>query len=68
MTTANEFVSSVNLWAGVKMEWTESDIVWSGARDNGEILEYLKGLIRKIEKAQAEHVACMMEGYENLEG
>jgi len=68
MTTADEFVLSINRWAGVRINWNESGVIWSGAHDGGEILGYLRGLIRKIEKAQAEHEASILATHENLEG
>ena len=46
-------------WTGTNLNWKEEEVVWAGGRDGGELIEYFKNLVKKMQEAEVRYAAEM---------
>ena len=51
----------VSEWTGTNLNWKEEEVVWAGGRDGGELIEYFKNLVKKMEVAEVRYAAEMKD-------
>jgi|LakMenEpi03Aug12_release.lakeMendotaPanAssembly.Ray.scaffolds.fasta_scaffold3890419_1 hypothetical protein len=49
----------VSEWTGTNLNWKEDDLVWVASQDGGELIEYFKNLVKKMEVAKVKYAAEM---------
>ena len=50
---------AVSEWTGTNLNWKEDDLVWVASQDGGELIEYFKNLVKKMEVAKVKYAAEM---------
>ena len=66
MTDADVFQANVKSFSGKSMNWNEEDVIFAGARDGGDIIDYLRALVKKIQKAE-DDLYVQMEATESID-
>lgn len=66
MTDADVFQANVKSFCGKSMNWNEEDVIFAGARDGGDIIDYLRALVKKIQKAE-DDLYVQMEAMESID-
>ena len=50
---------AVSEWTGTNLNWKEDDLVWVASQDGGELIEYFKNLVKKMQEAEVRYAAEM---------
>lgn len=66
MTDTEVFQANVKSFCGKSMNWNEEDVIFAGARDGGDIIDYLRNLVKKIQKAE-DDLYLQMEAMESID-
>ena len=48
-----EFNQEVSHWSGTEINFVEDDVVWAATQDDGAIIQYLEGVLKRARRDRA---------------